>query len=97
MDLSKVLDPDELHLSKKELLVFLRLCVSEWNQNKIKNWQYIIWMSAMITGITATPEPVLKVIWRKIISWINKLQYQNALANDKDTMLKDLGKVYEDD
>ena len=94
MDLSKVLDPDELHLSKKELLVFLRSCVSEWNQNKIKNWQYIIWM---ITGITATPESVLKVIWRKIISWINKLQYQNALANDEDTMLKDLGKVYEDD
>ena len=50
-------------------------------------------MEIMKAQVKMTPEPVLKLIWKKIVLWFYDLTYQNALANTKDTMLKEIRKI----
>ena len=50
-------------------------------------------MEIMKAQIKMTPEPVLKLIWKKIILWFYDLTYKNAVANTKDTMLKEIRKL----
>ncbi len=47
----------------------------------------------MLAQIKLTPEPVLKMIWKKITLWFYDLSYANTLANTKDTMIKELRKI----
>jgi hypothetical protein len=87
------LDPDKLNLEKKDLLDFCYLCLDEWKKNKIANFKYLVCMELMISSIKITPENILKTIWKKIILWFYDLTYQNALANTKDNMLKEIRKI----
>ena len=87
------MDPDKLNLLKKDLLKFCDDCISEWNKNKIGNIHYISAMTIMKTQVRLTPEPVLKAFWKKIMFWMYDLTFKNALANTKDTMLKELSKI----
>ena len=50
-------------------------------------------MTIMKTQVRLTPEPVLKAFWKKIMFWMYDLTFKNALANTKDTMLKELSKI----
>ena len=50
-------------------------------------------MEIMLAQIKMTPEKILKAIWKKIILWFYDLTYANALANTKDTMIKELRKI----
>ena len=79
VNLSDQLDPDRLKLSKKEILGFCNRVLAEWKKNPKENWQYLIAMQLMKTGISATPENVLIEIWRKILSWFNILLYENSI------------------
>tara|TARA_R100000963_G_scaffold11274_1_gene8241 strand:+ start:428 stop:745 length:318 start_codon:yes stop_codon:yes gene_type:complete len=87
------LDPDKLNLTKKEVLEFCHVCIDEWKSNKMGNFKYILGMELMIAQIKICPEPVLKMIWKKIIFWFYDLTYQNALANTNDKMLKEIRKI----
>ena len=87
------LDPDKLHLEKQDLLNFCYSCLDEWKKNKIANFKYLLAMELMISSIKLTPENILKTIWKKIILWFYDLTYQNALANTKDNMLKEIRKI----
>ena len=83
------LDPDNLNLSKQDLINFCHKCVNEWKQNKIGNFKFIVAMELIIAGVKITPEEVLKTVWKKILVWFWDLQFQNAL-DEEDGMLKRL-------
>jgi hypothetical protein len=87
------LDPDKLNLSKSNVIDFCERCIEEWKNDRIANIKYIIAMEIMKAQIRMTPEPVLKIIWKKIVLWFYDLTYQNAVANTKDTMLKEIRKL----
>ena len=83
------LDPDNLNLSKKELLNFCHSCIDEWKANRIGNFKFIVSMELIVAGVKITPEDVLKAVWKKILIWFWDLQFQNALA-EKEGMLRKL-------
>ena len=80
------LDPDNLNLSKKDLLNFCHSCIDEWKENRIGNFKFIVSMELIVAGVKITPEDVLKAVWKKILIWFWDLQFQNALA-EKEGML----------
>jgi len=86
------LDPDNLNLSKQDLINFCHKCVNEWKQNKIGNFKFIVAMELIIAGVKITPEEVLKTVWKKILVWFWDLQFQNALE-EEDGMLKRLREI----
>ena len=83
------LDPDNLNLSKKDLLNFCHSCIDEWKENRIGNFKFIVSMELIVAGVKITPEDVLKAVWKKILVWFWDLQFQNALA-EKEGMLRKL-------
>ena len=87
------MDPDKLNLSKNDLLEFCHRVINEWKNDRIGNLKYIIAMEIMLAQIKMTPEFILKAIWKKIILWFYDLTYANALANTKDTMIRELIKI----
>ena len=83
------LDPDNLNLSKKDLLDFCHSCIDEWKANRIGNFKFIVSMELIVAGVKITPEDVLKAVWKKILVWFWDLQFKNALA-EQNGMLKKL-------
>ena len=83
------LDPDNLNLTKKDLLDFCHSCIDEWKANRIGNFKFIVAMELILAGVKLTSEDVLKAVWKKILVWFWDLQYKNALA-DNESMLKKL-------
>ena len=83
------LDPDNLNLSKKDLLNFCHSCIDEWKENRIGNFKFIVSRELIVAGVKITPEDVLKAVWKKILIWFWDLQFQNALA-EKEGMLRKL-------
>jgi len=86
-------DPDKLNLTKKDLLDFCDRMVIEWRKNKRSNFRYILALEIMKAQIKITPEGVLKMIWGKIIQWFYDLNYENALHDPTDEMLKSFKKI----
>ena len=86
------LDPDNLNLTKKDLLDFCHSCIDEWKANRIGNFKFIVAMELILAGVKLTSEDVLKAVWKKILVWFWDLQYKNALA-DNESMLKKLREI----
>ena len=86
------LDPDNLNLTKKDLLDFCHSCIDEWKANRIGNFKFIVAMELILAGVKLTSEDVLKAVWKKILVWFWDLQYKNALADDE-SMLKKLREI----
>lgn len=77
-------EPDNLALSKKDILDFCDRVLEKWNKNPTKNSNNILAMNAVKTSIIWTEDESLKAIWNEIISWTFELLYENALAQGKD-------------
>ena len=88
-------DPDKLHLTKKDLLTFCDNCINEWKKNLRGNLRYIFAMEIMRAQISITPDKVLKMIWGKIINWFYDLNFENALHDPTDEMMKSFKKLRE--
>ena len=86
------LDPDNLNLSKKDLLDFCHSCIDEWKSNRISNFKYILAMELFISAVRITPEDVMKTVWKKILIWFWDLQYKNEIA-ENEGMLKKLREI----
>ena len=86
------LDPDNLNLTKKDLLDFCHSCIEEWKANRIGNFKFIVAMELILAGVRLTSEDVLKAVWKKILVWFWDLQYKNALAEHAG-MLKKLREI----
>ncbi|MCE2505047.1 MAG: hypothetical protein J4F36_00945 [Nitrosopumilaceae archaeon] len=85
-------DPDELILTKFEILEFCDRVIKKWNKHPSKNAKNILAMNAVKTSVLWTDEDSLKSIWGEIIAWTFELLYENAMAQDKEwaNMLKKL-------
>ena len=77
-------DPDNLSLTKSEILEFCDRVLEKWNKNPQKNVTNILAMNAIKTSIVWTDPDSLKAIWSEIFKWTFELLYDNALAQDDD-------------
>ena len=82
MTKSKQLDPDELALSKSDILDFCDRVLKKWNKNPTKNTNNILAMTAVRASVLWTDDESLKAIWGEIIGWTFELLYENAMAQD---------------
>ena len=73
-------EPDELALTKKDILDFCDRVLEKWSKNSSKNSNNILAMNAVKTSVIWTDDESLKAIWNEIISWIFELLYENAFA-----------------
>ncbi len=73
-------DPDELKLTKKDIIELMNGIESRWKKNKKANSQFIISMEAMKIGIRLTSERTVSQIWYEIVNGFNELLYENALS-----------------
>ena len=78
-------NPDDLVLTKPELLKFCDRVLKKWNDNHGKNFNNILAMNAVKTSIFWTDDDSLKAIWGEIIAWIFELLYENAMVQDKES------------
>lgn len=85
-------DPDELLLTKTEILQFCDRVIKKWNKNPSKNAKNILAMNAVKTSVLWTDDDSLKAIWSEIIAWTFELLYENAMSQDAEwaNMLKKL-------
>lgn len=76
-------NPDELKLSKKDIMELMDGITRRWKKNKQANSKFIISMEAMKIGIRIMNEETISLIWGEIINGFNELLYENALAKAK--------------
>ncbi|MBS1268953.1 MAG: hypothetical protein MAG458_01689 [Nitrosopumilus sp.] len=84
MNKKKSFDPDNLVLTKGEIMEFCDRVIEKWNKNPSENQQNILAMNAVKTGVVWTDDESLKAIWGEIIAWVFELLYENAKANDEE-------------
>ncbi len=91
-DPKDLFDPDELVLTKNDILEFCDRVIKKWNKNPSKNAKNILAMNAVKTSVLWTDDESLKAIWSEIIAWTFELLYENAMAQDEEwaNMLKKL-------
>jgi len=75
-------DPDNLVLSKQEILEFCDRVLEKWNKNQTKNAKNILAMTTVKASVAWTDDDSLKAIWREILNWTFELLYENAMAQD---------------
>ena len=75
-------NPDELQLTKKDIIEMLDSISDRFKKNKKANYKFIISVEAMKLGIRMMDDQTLTQIWTEIINGFNELLYQNALNGD---------------
>ena len=81
-------NPDDLNLTKKDLVDFLGRCIDEWKNNLRGNFKFIVAGELMRAQVKITPEFVLKEVWSKIIQWFYDLNWENAKQDKTDSFMK---------
>lgn len=89
-------NPDELKLTKKDVLELMNGIENRWKKNNKSNYQFIMSLEAMKIGIRLTTEQTVKDIWVEIVNGFNELLYENGMARargEKETWAETLQKV----
>lgn len=73
-------NPDELVLTKSQILEFCDHVIEKWNKKPSKNAKNILAMNAVKASVVWTDDESLKAIWGEILNWTFELLYENALA-----------------
>jgi len=76
-------NPDELQLSKSDIIEMLDSISDRFKKNKKGNMKFIISVEAMKIGIRMMDDQTLTQIWSEIINGFNELLYQNALNSNQ--------------
>ena len=76
-------NPDELKLTKKDILDIMNSIEDRWKQDSLKNSQFILSLEAMKLGIRLMKESTITQLWIEIINGFNALLYENAIAKAK--------------
>ncbi len=84
---SKEFDPDELILSKNQILEFCDKVLTKWKEDPNQNRSNIVAMNGVRTSVYWTDEESLKAIWSEILKWTFELMYKNAIAQAKEENL----------
>ena len=79
----KSFDPDNLVLTKPEILEFCDRVLKKWNKNPTKNANNILAMNAVKTSILWTDDESLKAIWSEILKWNFETVLKNAIEQMK--------------
>jgi hypothetical protein len=80
-------DPEQLSLSKDDIVSFCDRILEKWNKEPSKNMRQIFAMNAVRTSVFWTDEESLKAIWKEILQWTFDLLYENAKANGNQSNL----------
>jgi len=75
-------NPDELQLTKSDIIEMLDSISNRFKKNKKGNMKFIISVEAMKIGIRMMDDQTLSLIWTEIINGFNELLYQNALNSN---------------
>ena len=78
-----VFDPDELVLTKNQILDFCDRVIEKWSKKPTENAKNILAMNAVKASVIWTDEDSLKAIWGEILGWMFELLYENAMAQGK--------------
>ncbi len=84
----KEFDPDELVLSKNQILEFCDKVITKWKGDPNQKRSNIVAMTAVRTSVYWTDEESLKAIWSEILKWTFELMYKNAIAQAKEENLR---------
>lgn len=76
-------DPDQLVLSKSDIIEMMDSISKRWSKNKTSNYKFIISIEAMKIGIRLMDEKTVGLIWYEIVNGFNELLYENAMAKAK--------------
>ena len=79
----KEFDPDELVLSKNQILEFCDKVLTKWKGDPNQKRSNILAMTAVRTSVYWSDEESLKAIWSEILKWTFELMYKNAIAQAK--------------
>ena len=89
-------NPDELKLTKKDIIDLMESIEKRWKKNNKSNYQFIVSMKAMKIGIRLTSEKTISQIWFEIGNGFNELLYENGIAHargENETWAEPLEKV----
>ena len=78
-------DPDDLVLTKPEIIDFCDRVLKKWNASPAMNTNNILAMTAVKSSVVWTDDDSLKAIWNEILKWIFELLYENAMAKDDES------------
>ncbi len=76
-------DPDELVLTKQDVLQMLNSIEKRWSKNKKNNWKLILSINGMKAYISFSSEETIKAIWSEIVKGFNELLIENSIAVGK--------------
>ncbi len=85
---SKEFDPDELVLSKNQILEFCDKVLKKWKGDPKQKRSNILAMTAVRNSVYWSDEESLKAIWSEILKWTFELMYKNAIAQAKEENLE---------
>jgi len=91
-----IFDPDQLMLSKNDIIEMMDGIESRWKKDKKSNIQFIISMEDMKVGIRLMSETSITKIWTEIVNGFNELLYENAMSKargENETWAETLEKV----
>jgi len=78
-------DPDDLVLTKLEIINFCDRVLEKWNKTPTMNTNNILAMTAVKASVVWTDDDSLKAIWNEILKWIFELLYENAMVKDDES------------
>ena len=73
-------NPDDLVLTKQDVLSLLDDIESRWKDNKKSNWKLILSIQGMKAYISLSSEETIKAVWSEIVKGFNELLMKNSLA-----------------
>lgn len=73
-------NPDELVLSKADVLELLGGIENRWSKNKKDNWKLLLSLEGMKVYIRMSSDETIKAIWSEIVKGFNELLMENSIA-----------------
>ncbi len=85
---SKNLVPNDIELTKKDILDFCDRVIERWQKDPSISGQNFVSMYSVRTSVSLTDDESLKAIWNEILRWTFELLYKNAIAQTKDDTMQ---------
>jgi len=81
---SENLVPNDIELTKKDILDFCDTVIEKWQRDPSITNQSFLSMCSVKASVSLTDDESLKAIWKEILRWTFELLYKNAIAQAKD-------------
>lgn len=81
-------DPDELYLTKPQLIQIIEAIRNRWKKNKKSNWMFIQAITAFKVSLNLIPDDTISAIFKDILKATNELSTLNQMQRLKGEMPK---------